>query len=130
MYRRYEYCILNKLSQYLRYIYICINKHGKALSSISAHPPSTYAQRFSEQTDEKNPCLAVFSVVFKMADTNARVLPMSAVQTTEPTSETRGDGHVMYRIVTTVSGYISYRGEMYCIVAGLILVSIKVVECF
>ena len=29
---RYEYCILNKLSRYLRYIYICINKHGKALS--------------------------------------------------------------------------------------------------
>ena len=91
----YEYRILIKLSRYLRYIYICINKHGKALSSISAHPPSTYARRFSEQTDEKNPCLAVFSVVFKMADTNARVLPMSAVQTTEPTSETRGDGHVM-----------------------------------
>ena len=53
---RYEYRILNKLSRYLRYIYICINKHGKALSSISAHPPSTYARRFSEQTDEKDPC--------------------------------------------------------------------------
>ena len=39
---RYEYCILNKLSRYLRYIHICINKHGKALSSISAHPPSTF----------------------------------------------------------------------------------------
>ena len=37
---RYEYCILNKLLRYLRYIYICINKHGKTLSSISAHPPS------------------------------------------------------------------------------------------
>ena len=36
----YEYCILNKVSQYLRYIHICINKHEKALSSISAHPPS------------------------------------------------------------------------------------------
>ena len=35
---RYEYHILNKLSRYLRYIYICINKHGKALSAISAHP--------------------------------------------------------------------------------------------
>ena len=42
---RYEYRILNKLSRYLRYIYICINKHGKALSSISAHPPSAYARR-------------------------------------------------------------------------------------
>ena len=35
---RYKYRISNKLSQYLWYIYICINKHGKALSSISAHP--------------------------------------------------------------------------------------------
>ena len=35
-------------------------------------------------------CLA-----FKMADTNACVLPVSAVQTTEPTSETLGEGHVM-----------------------------------
>ena len=26
---RYEYHILNKLSRYLRYIYVCINKHGK-----------------------------------------------------------------------------------------------------
>ena len=34
--------ILNKLSRYLRYIYICINKHGKALFSISAHPPSAF----------------------------------------------------------------------------------------
>ena len=39
---RYEYRILNKLSRYLRYIYICINKHGEALSSISAHPPSAF----------------------------------------------------------------------------------------
>ena len=39
---RYEYRILNKLSWYLRYIYICINKHGKALSSISVHPPSAF----------------------------------------------------------------------------------------
>ena len=39
---RYEYRILNKPSRYLRYIHICINKHGKALSSISAHPPSTF----------------------------------------------------------------------------------------
>ena len=38
----YKYRILNKLSRYLRYIYICINKHGKALSSISAHPPSAF----------------------------------------------------------------------------------------
>ena len=39
---------------------------------------SPYALRFYEQTDEKNPCWAVFSIMFKMADTrNACVLPCS-----------------------------------------------------
>ena len=112
---RYEYCILNKLLRYLRYIYICINKHGKALSSISAHPPSASARRFSKQTDEKNPCWAVFSITFKMADTNACVLPMSAAQTLSPKARHEAIPFlfccyvtycIVYRIVTTVLGYI------------------------
>ena len=45
---------------------------------------SPYAGRFSEQTDEKNPCWAVFSVIFKMADTtNACVLPTRLVSCTD-----------------------------------------------
>ena len=52
---------------------------------------SAYARQFSEQTDEKNPCWVVFSVTFKMADTNTCVLPMSAAQTSELTSKTRGN---------------------------------------
>ena len=64
----YKYRILNKLLRYLQLIDICINKHGKALSSISAHTLSAfwpYAWLFSKQTDEKNPCWAVFSIIFK-----------------------------------------------------------------
>ena len=38
----YEYHMLNNLSWYLQYIYICINKHGKALSLISVHPLSAF----------------------------------------------------------------------------------------
>ena len=72
---RQEYHILNKLSWYLRYNHICINKHGKVLSSISP-----YALQFSEQTHKKNPCWAVFRVIFKMADTaNACMLPTRLV---------------------------------------------------
>ena len=37
---RYKYRIWNKLSRYLWYIYICVNKHKEPLSSISAHPPA------------------------------------------------------------------------------------------
>ena len=45
---------------------------------------SLYAQRFSEQTDEKKPCRAVFSVIFKMADkTNACMLPTRLVSCTD-----------------------------------------------
>ena len=82
---------------------------------------SPYVRRFSEQTDKKNPCWAVFSVMFKMADTtNACVLPT--------TSKTQGNTllvlllcnvsyhvtyRIMYRIVTTASGYVSYHRKMY-----------------
>ena len=49
---------------------------------------------------------------------------LSAVQTSEPTSKTRGNTllvlllcnvmyRIVYRIVTTVSGYVSFRGKMY-----------------
>ena len=45
---------------------------------------SPYARQFSKQTDEKNPCWAVFSVIFKMADsTNAYVLPTRLVTCTD-----------------------------------------------
>ena len=60
----------------------------------------------------------VFSIIFKMVDTNACMLPMSAVQTSEPMSKTRGNTllvlllRIVYCIVTTVSGYLSYRGKM------------------
>ena len=83
--------ILNKLSRYLQYIYcihLCINKHGKAscLQLVLTLLPlfSPYARQFSKQTDEKNPCWAVFSVIFKMADTtNACVLPTRLVSCTD-----------------------------------------------
>ena len=115
---------------YLQYVYICINKHGKALSSISARPPSAfysspYARRFSEQTDKKNPCWAVFSIIFKMADTtNTCVLPTRLVSCTDfrvHEQDTRRrcyvTYHIVYPIVTTVSEHVSYRGK--CNVAGL-----------
>ena len=97
-YSRYEYRILNKVSWYLRYIYICINKHGNALSLIGAHPPSTYARRFSIQADEKNPCWAVFSIIFKMADTNVYVLPFSAVWAHEQDKKLLLLCNVSYRV--------------------------------
>ena len=100
---RYEYRILNKLSRYLWYIYICINKHGEALSSISAHTLfSPYGRRFSEQTDLKNPCWAVFGVIFKMVDTTTRRFV------------------VMYRTVSLQLYQDTYRIEEKCIVAGLV----------
>ena len=62
---RYEYRMLNKLSWYLRYIYITnMGKHCLQLE-LPLLLFSPYVRRFSEQTDEKNPCWAVFSIIFK-----------------------------------------------------------------
>ena len=84
---------------------------------------SPYAQRFSKQTDEKNPCWAVFNVIFMMADTTkACMLPTRLVSCTDfwahkavpflfccyVTYRT-----IVYHIVTTVSAYVSYCGKMY-----------------
>ena len=82
--------------------------------------------QFSEQTDKKNPYWAVFSIIFKMMDTtNACVLPTRLVSCADFWAHEQDMGRrtclfccyvtycVLYRIVTNVSGYVSYRGEMY-----------------
>ena len=79
--------------------------------------------QFSEQTDTKNPCGAVFSVIFKMADTtNTCVLPTRLVSCM---SKTWGDRHACFAVKCNLSYpasyrdscirilYVSYRGEMY-----------------
>ena len=110
-----------------RFTYASTNMQKHCLQLVLTLLPlsSPYAQRFSEQTDKKNVCRAVFSIIFKMADTTHAcfLLGLSAVQTSEPMNKTRGNTflfccYVTYRIVhlivTTVSGYISYCGKMYC----------------
>ena len=60
--------------------------------------------------------IVIFSVIL-LADTNACEFPMSAVQTSKPTRQYPscfvGMYRIVYRIVTTVSGYVSYHGKMY-----------------
>ena len=89
---------------------------------------SPYARQFSKQTDKKNPCWAVFSIIYSRWWTQQTcVLPivgLSTVQTSESTSETWGntplvlllcnDYGIVYGIVATVSGYVSYHGKLYC----------------
>ena len=84
-----------------------MGKHCLQLVLILLPLFSPYARRFSEQTDEKNPCWAVFSVIFKMADTtNACMLPTRLVsctesQTSEPISRTWGVlllCNILYRV--------------------------------
>ena len=120
--------ILNKLSRYLRYIHIYVStnmgKHCLQLVLTLLPLFSPYARRFSEQTDKKNPCWAVFSIIFKMADTtNACVLP--ACQLYRLLSlRARHEAipflfccyvkyRIVYHIVTTVSGYVLYCRKMY-----------------
>ena len=83
----YEYRILNKLSQYYdTFTYASTNMGKHCLQLVLTLLPlfSPYAQQFSEQTDEKNPCWAVFSVIFEMADTtNACMLPTRLVSCTD-----------------------------------------------
>ena len=80
---------------------------------------SPYEQQFSKQTDEKNPCWAVFSIIFKMVDTtNAcqlyRLLSPPARQEAIPFLFCCYVTYrIVYHIVATVSGYISYHGKMY-----------------
>ena len=69
--------------------------------------------------DKKNPCWAVFSVTFKMVDTtNTYVLPtrLVSVQTSDAHEAfcCYATYRIVYHIMTTVSGYVSYRGKMYC----------------
>ena len=83
----YEYHILNKLSRYLRHLHI--TNMAKCLPLVLPLPLfSPYARRFSKLTRK-----IVFSVISKMADTTclrASNLGLSAVQTSEPMSKTRG----------------------------------------
>ena len=95
-----------------------MGKHCLQLVLILLPLFSPYARRFSKQTDEKNPCWAVFSVIFKMTDTtNACVLPTRLVSCTDfwcPRARHEAFCcYVMYHIVTTVSRYVSYCGKMY-----------------
>ena len=73
---RYEYCILNKLSQYLRYIYVCLNKEWKALSSMQG----AFSNKLMRKIHAEQ-CLALY---FKMAETtNVCVLPTRLVSCTD-----------------------------------------------
>ena len=71
---------------YDTFTYVSSNMGKHCLQLVLTLLPlfSPYARRFSEQTDKKNPCWAVFSIIFKMADTtNACVLPTRLVSCTD-----------------------------------------------
>ena len=96
---QYEYRILNKLSWYLRCIYMCINKHGKALSSISAHPPSTYIQ---DGTHDKHMHASNWACQpYRLLSPWARHKAIPFLFWCYITY------HIVYRIMTTISGYVS-----------------------
>ena len=68
------------------FTYVSTNMGKHCLQIVLTLLPlfSPCTQRFSEQTDKKNPRWAVFSVIFKMADTtNACVLPTRLVTCTD-----------------------------------------------
>ena len=117
---------------YLLYIYICINKHGKALSSIiSAHPPSTLVLMLSDFLNKlmrkihAKQCLALYSR-WRTQQTHASFqLGLWAVQTSEPKSKTQGNTilvlllynvsyRVSYRDNCIEIRILSYRAKMYC----------------
>ena len=64
-------------------------------------------------------CLALYSRWWTQQTDACFQLGLSAVQTCESTGETWGDWacyvmyHITYCIMTTVSGYVLYRGKMY-----------------
>ena len=99
----YKYCILNKLSGYLWYINIGINKHGKALSSISAHPLLAYIQdgRHNKHVRLLSPRARHEAIAFLFCC------------------------YIMYRIVSCIVSWQlywdTYRIVEKCIVAGLVL---------
>ena len=71
---------------------------------------SPYARQFSKQTDEKNPCWAVFSVIFgwRTQQTHACFqLGLSAVQTPEAMSKTWGNT-LLVLLLCNVSYRVSY----------------------
>ena len=94
-----------------------MGKHCLQLLVLTLLLFSPYTRRFSEKTDEKNPCWAVYSIILNMADsTNAFVIPTRLVSCTDfwaHGQDTRRHCYVTYRIVTIVSGYVSHRGKMY-----------------
>ena len=92
---------------------------------------SPYAQRFSEQTDEKNPCWAVFSVMCYLQDgrhnkcmcasMHASMFSFNIMFVIEINHSIAipflfccyVTYRIVYRIVTNVSGCVSYRRKMY-----------------
>ena len=84
---------------------------------------SPYAWRFSEQTDKKNPCWAVFSIIFKMVDTtNACMLPTRLVSCTDFWAHEQD----MRRRACLSCCYVSYHvwqlyRDTYCIVEKCII---------
>ena len=118
---RYEYRILNKLLRYLRYIYICINKHGKAMSSIS---PSTFFLMHSDFPNKltrkihAEQCLASYSRWCTQHTHACLQLGLSAVQTFEPTSKTRAN-----TLLVLLLRNVSYRAPYRDICIGIRIVS-------
>ena len=83
------------------------------------------AGRFFKQTDEKNPCWAVFSIIFQDGGNNKRMRASNKAcqlyRLQSPRARHKATSvfccyvtfHIMYRIMTTVLGYVSYLGKMY-----------------
>ena len=127
------YRILNKLSRYLQYIYIQYST-VRASTNMGKHCLqlvltllllSAYARRFSEQTDEKNPCWAVFSIIFKMADTtNACMLPTRLVICTDFWAHEQDTRRCCYAMLLCI---VSYRDN--CIWIRIIIIVEKIYCC-
>ena len=114
---------------YDTFTHVCINKHGKALSSISVQYPSAYAWRFlnkltrkihAEQrsalhsrwrTQQTYACFQLACQLYRLLSPQARHEAIPYLFCCYVTHR------IMYRIGTTVLGYVSYCGK--CIVAGL-----------
>ena len=76
-----------------------LNKHGKALSSISAHPPSTYIQ---DGTHDKHMHASNWACQpYRLLSPWARHKAIPFLFWCYITY------HIVYRIMTTVSGYVS-----------------------
>ena len=117
----YEYRILNKLLRYLWYIYICINKHGKALSQLVLTLLPLMHDDFPNKLTRKihaEQCLVLYS---RWRTQTHACFQCQLYRLLSPRARHKVTGMlcnvsyrvVSYRIVTTESGYVSYREEMY-----------------